>query len=207
MYCSGCGYGLAASTMICPACGRSTGVRPAGPSRSNFPVQTLAAVPGIRVSYAGFWMRFLAWMIDGALLTGIAFIVLGRLVNLARVGGIFGSLEPLDELDNLDDWYAVLGLGGTIAFAHFYILVSWLYHAFMESSAWQGTIGKRALGIVVTDANGARINFGRASGRFFSRLVSNMIPLGIGYILAGFTRQKQALHDLISNCLVLRKTS
>jgi uncharacterized RDD family membrane protein YckC len=149
-------------------------------------------------------MRFLAWTIDATLLTGVTFVVLGRLVNLARVGSIFGSLEPLD---NMDDWYAILGLGATVGFVFFYILVSWLYHAFMESSAWQGTIGKRALGIVVTDINGARVNFGRASGRFFSRLVSNMIPLGIGYILAGFTRQKQALHDLVSNCLVLRKTS
>ena len=179
-------------------------MRPAVAARSNVPAQTTVVVPGVRVDYAGFWMRFFAWMIDGALLTGIAFIVLGRLVNLARVGSIFS--DDLQPLDDMDDWYAVLGLGATLAFVLFYILIGWLYHAFMESSPWQGTIGKRALGIVVTDINGGRINFGRASGRFFGRLVSNMIPLGIGYILAGFTQQKQALHDLISNCLVLRKT-
>jgi len=207
MFCSGCGHTLAASTMVCPACGRGTGVRPAGPVRSNFPPLVSVAVPAIRFSYAGFWMRFLAWTIDAVLLSGIAFVVLGRLVSLARIGSIFSSLEGFDDLDNLDDWYAALGLGATVLFFLFYILVSWLYHAFMESSAWQGTIGKRALGLVVTDIGGAKVTFGRASGRYFSRLVSSMIPLGIGYLLAGFTRQKQALHDLLSNCLVLRKSS
>lgn len=141
-------------------------------------------------------------MIDEAMLVGIGFVVLGRLVSLARVGSIFRSFEPLD---NMDDWYDVLGLGAVVFFFAAFVGISWLYHAAMESSAWQGTIGKRALGIVVTDLNGAKVDFWRASGRFFSRIVSNMIPLGIGYALAGFTKQKQALHDLISSCLVLRR--
>jgi len=156
------------------------------------------------VSYAGFWLRFLAWMIDQAMLVGIGFVLLGRLASLARAGGMFdNSFEPLDDIDN---WYAVLGLAATVLFGVFFLVLSWLYHALMESSAWQGTMGKRALGIVVTDLSGARVNFGRASGRFFGRLVTLMIPLGIGYILAAFTAQKQALHDLLSSCLVLRTT-
>jgi uncharacterized RDD family membrane protein YckC len=141
-------------------------------------------------------------MIDEAMLAGIGFVILGKLVSLARVSSIF-SLEPPD---NMDDWYDVLGLGAVVLFFAGFLAISWIYHAVMESSVWQGTIGKRALGIVVTDLNGAKIDFWRASGRFFSRLVSNMIPLGIGYALAGFTKQKQALHDLMSSCLVLRKT-
>jgi uncharacterized RDD family membrane protein YckC len=143
-------------------------------------------------------------MIDQAMLTGIGFVILGRLVSLARVSGAFD--DSFNPVDDMDDWYAVLGLAATILFSLFFIAMSWLYHAFMESSAWQGTIGKRALGIVVTDLNGAPVNFARATGRFFSRLVSVMIPLGIGYLLAGFTAQKQALHDLMSSCLVLRRS-
>jgi uncharacterized RDD family membrane protein YckC len=75
----------------------------------------------------------------------------------------------------------------------------------MESSSWQGTLGKRALSIEVTDMAGQRISFGRASGRHFSKLITNLIPFAIGYILAGFTEKKQALHDMIASCLVLRK--
>ena len=62
-----------------------------------------------------------------------------------------------------------------------------------------------ALGLIVTDMNDQRITFGRASGRFFARIISNLIPLEIGYIMAGFTEKKQALHDMIASCLVLRK--
>ncbi len=198
-----------ASAVACPACGKATGVTPAAPAVSlprRIPPAQLGALPQIRVSYAGFWLRFLAWMIDEAMLVGIGFVLLGRLVSLARVGNVLDSGLSLEPMDDMDDWYAVLGLAATVLFGVFFVVVSWLYHAFMESSAWQGTIGKRALGIVVTDLHGARVNFGRASGRFFSRLVSLMIPLGIGYLLAGFTAQKQALHDLMSSCLVLRRT-
>jgi uncharacterized RDD family membrane protein YckC len=74
----------------------------------------------------------------------------------------------------------------------------------MESSSKQATLGKLALGIVVTDLNGNRISFGRATGRYFGKIVSGMI-FAIGYIMAGFTEKKQALHDMIASCLVVLK--
>jgi uncharacterized RDD family membrane protein YckC len=57
----------------------------------------------------------------------------------------------------------------------------------------------------VTDGAANRVSFGRASGRFFAKIISGLIPLGIGYIMAGFTERKQALHDMIAGCLVLRR--
>ena len=89
------------------------------------------------------------------------------------------------------------GIAGTLA--------TWLYYASMESSTHQATLGKMALGLYVTDLNRQRLSFGRASGRFFAKLVSGLIPFAIGYIMAGFTARKQALHDMIASCLVLRK--
>ena len=84
-------------------------------------------------------------------------------------------------------------------------MVWWLYFALMESSPHQGTLGKLALGLKVTDLNGdGPISFGRATGRHFSKILSVVI-LGIGFIMAGFTARKQALHDLIAGCLVLRR--
>jgi uncharacterized RDD family membrane protein YckC len=59
--------------------------------------------------------------------------------------------------------------------------------------------------LIVTDWNDQPVTFGRATGRFFAKIITGLIPLGIGYIMAGFTEKKQALHDMIASCLVLRK--
>jgi uncharacterized RDD family membrane protein YckC len=85
------------------------------------------------------------------------------------------------------------------------MIATWLYFAWMESSETQGTLGKMALALIVTDMQGNRISFGRASGRFFAKIITGMVPLAIGYIMAGFTEKKQALHDIIASCLVMRK--
>ena len=80
----------------------------------------------------------------------------------------------------------------------------WLYYALFESSSWQGTPGKRALGLFVTDMQGRRISFARATGRYFGRFISTAI-LFIGYLMIAFTERKQALHDMLADCLVLRR--
>jgi uncharacterized RDD family membrane protein YckC len=82
--------------------------------------------------------------------------------------------------------------------------VRWLYFSLMESSAKQATLGKMALGIIVTDGSYNRISFGRATGRFFAKLISN-ITICIGYIIIAFTSQKQGLHDIIAGTLVIIK--
>jgi len=79
----------------------------------------------------------------------------------------------------------------------------WLYDALMTSSSKQGTLGKIVFRLKVVDLNGARISFARATGRFFAKILSGMI-LNIGYIMAGFTERKQALHDMIAGTFVLR---
>lgn len=84
------------------------------------------------------------------------------------------------------------------------ILEVWLYFAFMESSQSQATLGKKVLGLKVKDTVGNRITFGRATGRHFGKVVSGLI-LCIGFIMAGFTAKKQALHDYIAGTLVVKK--
>ena len=83
------------------------------------------------------------------------------------------------------------------------LLGSWIYEAAMESSSKQATLGKMALGLKVTDLEGRRISFWRATGRHFAKIISGM-PLLIGYIMAGFIARKQALHDMIAGTLVQR---
>jgi uncharacterized RDD family membrane protein YckC len=80
---------------------------------------------------------------------------------------------------------------------------SWIYEAAMESSSKQATLGKMVFGMRVTDLAGNRISFARATGRHFAKYISAMILL-VGYIMAGFTQNKQALHDMIAGTLVRR---
>ena len=92
------------------------------------------------------------------------------------------------------------------------LIGSWIYFGKMESSSWQATLGKKALGLYVTDLWGRPATFGRTSGRFWAgRGLANVPYLGglyflISCICAGLTERKQALHDMIAGCLVLRKS-
>lgn len=136
--------------------------------------------------YAGFWIRFAAYMIDGIVATVFFFII-------STIFGTGMAISPYGDGISPAFW-ALLGI--------FYLAVI-LYFPLMESSKWQATLGKRAVGIVVTDLNGNRIGFGRALGRFFAKIISGII-LYIGFIMAGFTERKQALHDMIAGTLVVK---
>ena len=157
---------------------------------------------GAEVKYAGFWLRFVAYIIDDLIL-GLA----GFLVSLPFIGGIVFSGIKISENPDAAENIAtgVMGIIGSVMGMVLIIAVlAWLYFALMESSKNQATLGKMALGLKVTDLEGNRISFGRATGRFFGKIISGMI-LYIGYILAGLTEKKQALHDMMAGCLVIRK--
>ena len=78
-------------------------------------------------------------------------------------------------------------------------MASWLYWALMECSPWQATLGKKMFGLEVTDLEGRRISFLRATGRYFGKIIV------VGFIMIPFTEKKQALHDMIAGCLVVKK--
>lgn len=144
------------------------------------------------VRYGGFWIRVIAFIIDAILVR----------VVVAPVGMIFGGLGLAGGMMTgfHHTGLAVLGGGVTIILVLF---GSWLYEAFMESSSYQATIGKMIFGMKVTDLNGNRISFERATGRHFAKWLSGLV-LCIGYIMVGFTERKQGLHDLLAGTLVRR---
>jgi uncharacterized RDD family membrane protein YckC len=146
----------------------------------------------VGVGYGGFWIRVVAAIIDGIIL---------RLV-VAPVGMMFGAAGFAGGMMTgfPHRGMALLGGGVTIILMFF---GGWLYEAFMESSSYQGTIGKMIFGMKVTDLNGNRISFERATGRHFAKILSAMI-LCIGYIMVGFSDRKQGLHDLLAGTLVRR---
>jgi len=156
------------------------------------------------VTYAGFWLRFVAYLVDN-LIVGIAGLAL--FVPLFLLMGGVALLESLPRQGNgrLEPGQVAGLLTMIFAFAGASILVHWLYFAYLESGEKQGTWGKQMLGLYVTDLSGNPISFGRASGRFFAKMITGLIPLGIGYIMAGFTERRQALHDMIASCLVLKR--
>ena len=151
------------------------------------------------MSYAGFWKRFVAYVIDSILLGIVGFVVLLPFLGLVGIGALTAHDEPEAAAGVI-----IAALGAYLMVLGAMAVVGWLYYALMESSGTQGTLGKMALGIKVTDMQGNKISFARASGRYFGKILSSLI-LNIGYIIAGFTQQKQALHDIIAGCLVVNK--
>jgi uncharacterized RDD family membrane protein YckC len=143
------------------------------------------------VSYAGFWRRYWAALFDGFFF-GIGFWVL--FFSWSSIYSVAMG-EPV-SFELVGYRYVAGLLTGW--------LLTWPYFAGMESSAAQATPGKIAMGIAVTDLAGDRLGFGRATARFFAKNLSAALLL-IGFVIAGFTEKKQALHDLLTDSLVIRK--
>lgn len=139
--------------------------------------------------YAGFWMRFLAYLID-AILLGAVFFPVGFALGIAMIAG---GIDP-----NSPEWTSVNMLINGLS-----ILAGWLYQSLLESSSWQGTAGKKLLGLKVTDLDGNRIAFGKATGRYFGKILSGMICF-IGFIMVAFTEKQQGLHDMLAGTLVVQ---
>ena len=165
--------------------------------------------PPPHLVYAGFWLRLVAYLIDGLILgipITVAILILGMFMGgFAALVGVMGHSSGDDSSDHNPG--AILPVGLVVmelVFAVVVIVINWLYYALLESGPGQSTLGKRALGLKVTDMAGERISFGHASGRFFGKIITGLIPFGIGYMMAGFTARKQALHDLIAGTLVVR---
>ena len=210
MFCSKCGNALRAGTSFCQNCG--TAVSAVALPAADIPGAEFAAplapagvsphwLPTPTRTYAGFWLRFVAHLIDG-LLTGVVLCAL--LVPLVFLTGLGDALRGLHPGQEPDPAIIFAFISSIWIFILIGIVGGWLYYAYCESSEWQATPGKKVLNLSVTDIEGKRISFGRASGRFFAKMISGLIPFGIGYIMAGFTEKKQALHDMIASCLVLR---
>ena len=141
--------------------------------------------------YAGFWIRVLAYIIDTMILQFASSILIVVVLGAALGAGGMGD--------------AFVG-GAVIASYGLNLAINWLYFAILESSRWQGTVGKQALKLIVTDQNGERIGFGRATGRYFAKILSTLIFL-IGFFMVGWTERKQGLHDLIAGTLVHKADS
>lgn len=172
------------------------------------------------IRYAGFWLRFFANLIDTVILGFIAVIV-------SFMGGAILTLGTQQGWSRGQQSIGAYAIKGVIA------VIAWMYFALAESSDQGATPGKLAMSLRVTDLDGNRVSFDQASRRFFAKnlaawvwfacfFLASVIPIGgpgimalgsllsgllyiVGYGMAAFTPRKQALHDLLARCLVVRK--
>jgi uncharacterized RDD family membrane protein YckC len=215
---------------------------------SGRPVAQMSPVAGgvkdgrLPLEYAGFWVRTVAFIIDS-----VVVYVAQTLLQIALGLQNPTSFEEMRQFSSLDSRIVT----GWVLFTLLALLWQWLYYAFMEASSRQGTLGKMAMGLAVTDLEGRRLNFARASGRFLGKGVANVLAgvilligtfglmagmnpnatdpttaftaaavMGVlgasllavvivlaSNIMAAFTRRKQALQDIVSGCVVVRKPS
>lgn len=150
----------------------------------------LSALPP-RPAFAGFWLRAVACVIDSILIAAI-FVAVASFFPAT-----FEKILPPNPTSLMDMPRPAPLVIGILA------AIGSLYYTVFEASSWQATPGKRMLRLYVADLNGQRVTFGRALLRNLARQISGI--LFIGYLIAGFTEKKQALHDIIASCLVLRR--
>jgi uncharacterized RDD family membrane protein YckC len=195
VFCSKCGAQNASGAAFCQHCGENMAPGLI-PSPAGAVIQPLPGVPVSVISpYGGFWMRLLALFVDRILLG----LVIGPLAVIWVLPLVMGAARGGME-DGPPAWFfTTLPLFIFASFA-----VQWLYEALLTSSTWQATLGKKLLKLKVTDMAGNRISFGRATGRFFGKILSGMM-CNIGFIMAAFTDRKQALHDMIAGTLVWKE--
>ena len=142
------------------------------------------------VHFAGFWIRAAAYIIDSIVQSVVIFVVsliIGAIVGFAA--GAAGNAQSAASL-----------AGGLAIVAELVIVLT--YQAIFVSGSWQATPGKRLCGIHIIRVDGRKIGVGLALGRYLAYLVS-ALTLYIGFMMAGWTNQKKALHDIICDTRVI----
>ncbi len=188
MFCSKCGTKNEDHARFCAECGDQL---------TNYETKALQPEPvhnfnsGSPFLYAGFWYRTLAYIID--VIIGTVGVIMIALPLGFALGASMADTSSTSEIYSAGE-----ALGNVLG-----ILINWLYFTISESSPWQATLGKMLLGLRVTDEAGNRISFGKANGRYWSKIFSGLL-LFAGYIMVAFTEKKQGLHDKIAGTLVLK---
>lgn len=202
-----------AAPAVLPPRPEPPGQMPAPPPRPLPPGQTLAPPPELRAANlrrsqmrtdarrmasmslegepAGFLLRFAAIFVDGIILF-LGMMILGVIIVVILMVNAHGRSE-IPESGPL-----------AVAINGIFIIATVAYHAGLESSRMQGTLGKYICGIKVVDSTGERISLGLGIGRIFAKYLSAIICY-IGFLMAAFNEDKRTLHDMITNTEVVKR--
>jgi len=157
------------------------------------------------IVYAGFWRRVAANVIDGMIVNAISFVLLAILLPVFgfSMAGFLGLTESWGIPRNQDDISEDLVMF-QLVLQLVLMALTCAYYAWFHASHNRATLGKMAVGIKVVRLDGEKITLGRGIGRYFAFVLSSF-TVGIGFLMAGFTQRKQALHDIICGTLVVDK--
>jgi uncharacterized RDD family membrane protein YckC len=198
-YCSQCGQpspldqlARFGDTLVCPNC------------KNSFVQKLREGVSPVQpvFQYGGFWIRFVAALIDGIIMT-----VTSSAVQLLLLGSAYRPFANMREPVPPDQALAAFGaIMGTLALSALIgIAIGASYEGFFVSRVG-ATPGKMALGLKVVRPNGGPVSLGRAFARYFAKWLSSL-TFGIGYIIAGFDAEKRAMHDMIVETRVIKVDS
>ena len=135
------------------------------------------------VKYVGFWIRFLATIIDSLLLYGIVFSIIYLVVS----NGILDI--------------------NTNTYLGFHLSLEWIVPAIIVILLWAkfgATPGKMLFKAKIVDANTLKpASTMKLTGRYFAYFIS-MMPLFLGIIWVAWDKKKQGFHDKIAQTLVIK---
>lgn len=193
--CPSCGSKVLPDGEFCLFCGdllaKSTAPNAALPALRRLSMARVTSADD-PAEYAGFWLRVWAGAIDVVLEVTVALLLsLGVDYTIRWLGARLG-ITP--ERSGFISGFVFIGL---------LTVGAWLYCAFSESGPHRATIGKRMMGLQVVSCDGDRLNFGQASVRHIMKFFS-LFTLLIGFMMAGWTKRRQALHDMPCDCRVIR---
>jgi len=208
--CENCGTEIPEGASFCARCGSPLSVAQIGPVHvpaapppavEQIPVPQQFALPQVRPTYAGFFVRAVSSLIDRVILSSIFGVIASfrPVVFLILPDPNTQNVPPATMQEFLMSIPHPTPQGFLVL-----LLVMWIYYAAFEASSWQATPGKKLLRLYVTDLSGRRVTFSRATFHNMGRMIAEM-TFWVGYIPAAFTEKKQALHDMIAGCLVLRR--
>ena len=199
MFCPKCGKETDASGKFCQWCGADI---ESAPAKAVIAPEDEAA-PEVGV-YAGLGRRIVAFIIDIILILVFDLVVASTLGLLRGVQNLYFYAYQHAPIESLTPEGTRVALVTSIiaSYGILFVVIPWLYYAGFESSRSQATPGKVLIHAQVTDLEGSRVSYARATIRFFAKFIS-LVIFFIGFIMIGFTKKKQGLHDKIAGCLVL----
>ncbi|MGE5582378.1 MAG: RDD family protein [Bacillota bacterium] len=190
MHCPRCGAPIADDQYTCSKCGYFEEIAVIAKLKEAAPKPETPAAS----TYAGFFRRGAAFILDYLILFGLEILSAGVIAGIISAMSVF-TRKPLD-------FHIISGFAGGFG-AVLAVAIHWGYFTGFETSKYRATPGKRMMGIYVTDLDQKGLFFGQANIRYWAKILS-MLPLFSGFILAGLTKKKRALHDFIAGTIVLK---
>jgi len=165
--------------------------------------QSVAAAVSPQTTYAGLGPRISAHLIDIAIASTVI-LASGFVMRYLRALGLWTVPEAVQ--DPVSIWNALPAAAKLAVILAFVISKGSFYSGFFQASAWQASIGKRLLGLYVTDTAGKRLGLLRSLGRSFAKDFFNVLPfIGAASVATiAATSRRQALHDYAAKTVVLK---